>query len=886
MSSRLSSASSVGGNSSSAKSHAAPSHALLALLPKKDGSTRDRNGQIIPAKDNVHHSTRDLAQRRANELSLLPEKETFLKPRPNAEIVTEEDFVEGLSAIIERDFFPDLPKLRLQNELFSLPRDGTIETEQARMEIAKEILALEKREEHKDVYNPSDVTRIVQRTDNGKYTTLNTKNMTLDEYNAKYLSEDNASFREIFEKDMQKKRQKEAYVEKKEEHDRLQIALENSEKLAIEYSGAQFIDQNLKHLRDAFAEDSAKIGKTERQNNPHWWKKHRKKDEEGKAVNTVETATTVTETRTLEKGSKLLKEQLKMPFADQSREHVFGLTKVAAEEEFDPITDRQNYLVQQQIQDFRDESKMLENGGGKNGSSTFDDLAIPIAPRLALVAPPSKNSEDSENRKLDLPTPKSPGGKQLLTTEALDKRLDWDEGGESPVAVGGGGGAFISPQGEDFSSTGAAAPGPQHQNDNTAGASSASGVLAKIGSNNRGQQIIASTTSTTAGTKKGLVQESEQKLELVSARNPETLALKTQASHTARNSLYFNPKGIIPASHLRRQKGETNFSGTRFPVRSNYTKEAKAQEQKRLKKMEDEHKLRSHLVMAEEGEFGGPTGRMQKDDTFMHTPSLDPDQMVENGMMSPLMTYGAIASTPLLVDQPVVPTHFDESDVKRAGAAKQGESDNTTFFVPTISTHEKKRERMEKDKKHGKREMKEKQLQYMRDMGVNVVGPGETNFGSQTPMSEGGRTPNQHHVGGGNNASSAASVVSRSARSSGGVSVGNSGKHIQLSDKAIRALNSGQLSRLPGHLTPNYSSIFSGAASSSRGGRTGGGGTTGGGGMSSAAKKEGVSAQRQLAKFARNLGQGTPSMNVHASLRTPSLATDIPAAPPLKKQKM
>eukprot|EP00392_Amoebophrya_sp_AT5.2_P002810 g2815.t1 len=994
------------------------SHALAAYLPESRGGTlghRKKNktagSSVAPPSDAVRsaaralalqngqnastfhrlESTRQLAQQKADALQLKPAPERLLQPRDfrdATDVVTEEDYVSGIAAIIERDFFPGLPKLRLQSELLNTPKHDEI----TRRKLIHEILALERREKDKEIYNVSDVTKIVQEAGgSGKYTTLSTRNLDLDEYLAKYMSEDNASFRVLLEKDFVKKRQKEAFVEKKEEFERLQLMLENSEKLAIEYApqgkgvlgmGAQ---KTLDRLRQAYEEDHRKLAATERQNRPELWKKNAKKlkgnkEEQGQLGTSSSSAKNVNAGATSFDGAHengeghWLKSGAAAPYLAAEGLHE-GNSKLFAEARLeadlarnssgdnmlklsmdDADLDPNSYKIQQQIAAFTAESRAdrgaaaasdvplgarrfflnpsgrgatagaagvaaLEGGNG-NHALTNGPSTSAAAPAARAGGPLSSASSRNQIHQLNLKD-------ELPGSAASDDVSDVDHlDSVSNVAV----------DHDAASSFGAA--------------SSLAGIESANPQANNGGHLQATAA-------------------IVSARNPDTLGLKTKPANTARNELFFNPRGIVPASHLNAQRrGQTALANTRFPVRKTYEKEARKQEEKREAKSLEAARIQEYGQMAVDGSF------QQNDNAdFVHTPNLDPDALIAQGLMSPLMTYGAVANTPLLLDasgNPVVgatsgiggatATSADLDAVEarlRAAEGIDGDFDlpageggsltggaggalNTYYAVPASSASEAKRDKMDRDKRENKETMKERQLQRMRELGVNV----EERAGKygNTPMVGGGSTPavsvvsstggpGSRHLSGAVSAAGESSSVAatrnrenlkRSARpapSEAGVSVISSRRGggggsvagssaISLSEKAARALNRGELSKLPGHLTPGYSSIFNqarvagkkakvpgvtfGSSSSSRAiipsgttapvavsssamssassVRGGGEGSVRSGANNSSASSS--RSKQQLGKFARNLGLGAPSLNVHPSLRTPSLQVD------------
>ncbi|KAJ3314957.1 Envelope glycoprotein [Boothiomyces sp. JEL0838] len=103
-----------------------------------------------------------------NSQQLAKKPVEFQKPPPPT-VVEEDEYVEGISKIIKRDFFPDLDKLKVQNELL----DAITNMDAARATHLKEQLA-----------KPEDQE----------------KGLRLDAYQTKFTSEDDASFGTIVHK--------------------------------------------------------------------------------------------------------------------------------------------------------------------------------------------------------------------------------------------------------------------------------------------------------------------------------------------------------------------------------------------------------------------------------------------------------------------------------------------------------------------------------------------------------------------------------------------------------------------------------------------------------------------------------------------------------------
>jgi protein DGCR14 len=109
--------------------------------------------------------------------------------KPPVPIPLEEDeYIEGVSKIIKRDFFPDLEKLKVQNELLLAVNSNN---EPRAKELALELSVIQ---------DSGDISRTELQSD-----------LTLDKYLSKYTSEDNASFVQIIELENAKKRKQQPW---------------------------------------------------------------------------------------------------------------------------------------------------------------------------------------------------------------------------------------------------------------------------------------------------------------------------------------------------------------------------------------------------------------------------------------------------------------------------------------------------------------------------------------------------------------------------------------------------------------------------------------------------------------------------------------------------
>ena len=169
----------------------------------------------------------------------------------------EDDYVEAVSALIERDFFPDLPHLRaryelmqarlrgdntlakaLEKKLLELPRPtpgGTprIQTPQPEAGLtnpagnggnaaAARLSAWERDDGAESVASAAagsiaNYQQVFLRLISGREVLVDLSTVRLDDFQKVFTSEDNASFEAVLEKDRERRRQKEWWVEGSEE---------------------------------------------------------------------------------------------------------------------------------------------------------------------------------------------------------------------------------------------------------------------------------------------------------------------------------------------------------------------------------------------------------------------------------------------------------------------------------------------------------------------------------------------------------------------------------------------------------------------------------------------------------------------------------------------
>jgi protein DGCR14 len=154
-----------------------------------------------------------------------PATPSHLMPLPDpkpAKAVEEDEYVLGIEKIIQRDFFPDLGKLRVQKELaLALDDQDEYRASNLAFTLAKMTGNI--------IEAPSEKEGIrVVDDGQGQSLTMNT-NLRLDQFQSNYTSEDNLSFNVLIGQENQKK--KEAYGHFYPSEQRL---LETTSKMLIE----------------------------------------------------------------------------------------------------------------------------------------------------------------------------------------------------------------------------------------------------------------------------------------------------------------------------------------------------------------------------------------------------------------------------------------------------------------------------------------------------------------------------------------------------------------------------------------------------------------------------------------------------------------------------
>eukprot|EP00933_Yihiella_yeosuensis_P005305 TRINITY_DN109795_c0_g1_i1.p1 TRINITY_DN109795_c0_g1~~TRINITY_DN109795_c0_g1_i1.p1 ORF type:complete len:612 (-),score=144.01 TRINITY_DN109795_c0_g1_i1:316-2115(-) len=193
----------------------------------------------------------------ANRKQIVKVKVDVPHPYPSRQIPTrvleEEDYQEAVSAIIERDFFPDLPRLRtsqaileahldgndaqaqaLEQQLRNMPRAtplGTVDLtatpaatprpeadggKRGHTSAADQRLSVWEREDGAEssiAGGIDDTSHALLRLTSGKEVAVDLSNVRLDDFQRVFTSEDNASFEAVLQKDRERRKQKEWWME-------------------------------------------------------------------------------------------------------------------------------------------------------------------------------------------------------------------------------------------------------------------------------------------------------------------------------------------------------------------------------------------------------------------------------------------------------------------------------------------------------------------------------------------------------------------------------------------------------------------------------------------------------------------------------------------------
>lgn len=166
----------------------------------------------------------NLSTRLLANMSLVPVDEALATLQRKKQVrLKEDEYIQAVSSIIERDFFPHLKKMRLENEL--LDAMDNVELDRVR-ELGHQLKEME-RENQGETTETSDGQSVVSRP---QYNI----NMSLDAFMSRYTSEDNASFADLMVTDSQLKKEQYKWMYSKEKR---QLLIQNGTDKALLIEG-------------------------------------------------------------------------------------------------------------------------------------------------------------------------------------------------------------------------------------------------------------------------------------------------------------------------------------------------------------------------------------------------------------------------------------------------------------------------------------------------------------------------------------------------------------------------------------------------------------------------------------------------------------------------
>lgn len=164
------------------------------------------------------------------------------KSLDNQDILSEEEYTAGLERIIARDFFPTLHHLQATNEYLSALESEDVQRIDLSVRTLRDLgpTPIARRGMETPLRTPARRTSSSQSSRSGnkrKYEEI--EKMSLDEYQARFTSEDNASFTEVLDDDNRKRKEmyKWAWDAEEKAANRTRLVEEGRKRMLLEGGG-------------------------------------------------------------------------------------------------------------------------------------------------------------------------------------------------------------------------------------------------------------------------------------------------------------------------------------------------------------------------------------------------------------------------------------------------------------------------------------------------------------------------------------------------------------------------------------------------------------------------------------------------------------------------